>query len=157
MKRCHSVALSCIDVCCLFQQCTHQLEFTLHCRVRYASIHYWCCGIHEKSRQNDCRKPHSAISPVLSPKLSRPSIPSRCRRVRNTFAIGVESGALMWTLPLSCPQAWPARNNGHRLWLCTFGFPIGDPYMTTELSNKLPSTSAVFLSFSRKYGIVPTW
>ena len=43
------------------------------------------------------------------------------------LAMGVPSAALMCMLPFSAPPAWPAKNSGQRLWLCTFELPMGEP------------------------------
>ncbi len=53
---------------------------------------------------------------VLSPNDSI-CVPSNCNADSIAFAIGVPSLAFRWRFPFSFPPAWPATNNGHRLWL----------------------------------------
>ena len=66
-------------------------------------------------------------TPVLSPNRSTSSTPSRWMRSSITFAMGVPGAARRCRLPASRPLAPPTTKSGHRLWLCTFGSPIGEP------------------------------
>ncbi len=91
------------------------------------------CAQGERQRDRERQRAHQSVAavkesdPVLSPKLSTSSIPRRCMSVSMAFAIGVPGAARRWRLPSICPCAPPNTKSGHRLWLCTFGSPMGDP------------------------------
>src|SRR5690606_19053154 len=94
----------------------------------------------------------SENSPVLSPKLSTSSMPSVCISDSIAFAMGVPSAAFRCIPPWRPAFLPPTRKSGHLRWLCRLPSAIGEPYMMSVLSSRLESPSAVFFSFSRKYG-----